>query len=128
MDCDISDVNQDEHPATSLSTDETEKELIEDWLIEHQGPNYNAETLEALERLIDQIAISRAGEAMRRIVRCLGNTPAGKALERVLLGDDGNSLEADAKDLGCTKQNLAYHENRVRERLPTITNAFADAI
>ena len=78
------------------------------------------ELVQRLDSLIDARASRRAGEALRLILRSLGATPGGRALERALLGD-GKSLAADAAEVGCTRQNLHHHVKTIRRKLRRLT-------
>jgi len=79
------------------------------------------EIVHRLDALIDARAHRRAGEALRQILRTLTGTPAGRALERVVLGDGGRSLADDAKEVKCTRQNLHHHVKTIRRKLAHLT-------
>ena len=124
LDADVSDLtgdaaaqvaNRTPHP----SVGDSERQALEDWAGEC-SLTLTTEQLDKLEALCDRLAFVRAGEALRHVVLHLGKTPAGLALQRVLLGSAG-SLERDAKTVRCTKQNLAHHEKTVRKRLSHLT-------
>ena len=70
-----------------------------------------------LEKHAEQLALDRMADVLRSIARRLDRTPAGRALERVLLGDGGQSLADDAEQVGCSKQLLQHHEKRIRDKL-----------
>lgn len=81
------------------------------------------EIVHQLDALIDNRAQRRAGEALRSILRSISGTPAGRALERVILGDDGRSLADDAAEVGCTKQNMHHHVDSIGRKLRHLTPA-----
>lgn len=123
IDCDITDLGGTEAEQVArvvvpVSLEQTERQQIEDVL---SGFSVTPETVDKLERLLDRIAFTRAGECLRHVVRCLANSPAGRALERTLLGSDGRSLADDAAELGCTRQNLHKHERKAKEKLARLT-------
>ena len=124
IDCDISDLQGSEAEAVAslaapvLSVEALEREQIEEALA---GLPITVAQIENLSRLIDRLAIVRAAETLRHVIRSLGNTPAGRALERALLGSDGHSLADDSKDVRCTRQNLHFHERNCVARLAHLT-------
>lgn len=85
------------------------EELAELGVPEHSIPQ--------VEALIFTREIAAGAEAIRRIARSLGRTPAGKALELALLGQDGLSFEDHAREVGADRSNLAKAVGRVRARL-----------
>jgi hypothetical protein len=94
----------------------SDREQLEDLFLEHNVfPTQSL--IEQLDRLIDEKAIERGGEVIRATLRKITGTPAGRALERVVLGDGGKSLEDDAKEVGCTRQNLHKQVKAIRRRL-----------
>ena len=105
---------------SNQTPDDSERAELEDVLLE-AGCTPTEAMLERLDTLINRIAFVRCAEALRHIVRSLGDTPAGRALERVLLGNDGQSLETDAKQVGCSRQNIHHHEKTARARLSHLT-------
>lgn len=62
-------------------------------------------------------ALGRMAEGLRQVVRRVGRTPAGLALNRAILGDDGRSFAEDAATVGITKQSLAESQKRIKKRL-----------
>ncbi len=123
IDCDISDLKGPEAEAVASRqappyVGDLERQAIEDALA---GSGVTPEMLDNLEILIDRIAFARAGEALRHVVRCLKGSPAGVALERVLLGSEGRSLADDASTVKTSKQLIQYHEKTTRKRLSHLT-------
>ena len=101
---------------------DAERAELEDALLECDCKPSEAK-LDRLDSLCTRIALRRCAEALRHVVRTLGGTPAGRALERALLGSGGQSLGDDARAVRCTRQNLHYHEKQARRRLAHLTAA-----
>ena len=117
---DVADLKSVEAPPAAMPPDDLERAEIEAVLLEC-GFSPTQELLDRLDILATRIAFVRCAEALRHLVRALGDTPAGRGLERALLGSDGQSLEKDAKQVGCTRQNLHHHEKTARLRLRHLT-------
>lgn len=77
-------------------------------------------TILQLESLVESESLKLAGEHVRHTIRSLERTPAARALERVILGDNGRSLADDATEVGCTKQNLHKHVLAIRRKLAPV--------
>ena len=117
---DVADLRALAAPATAPTGDDAERGLVED-LLRECGINPRPELLDKLDGIINRLAFTRAAETLRHVVRSLEATPAGRALERALLGDDGRSLAAAAKEVGCSRQNIHHHEKKVAARLRHLT-------
>ena len=117
---DVADLRGLATPTTAPAAADSELGELEDALRE-SGINPRPELLARLDGLLNRIAFTRCAEALRHVVRALESTPAGKALERALLGNDGRSLADDAKAVRCTRQNLHAHEKKVAGRLARLT-------
>jgi len=117
---DVGDLKTIEAPPAAMPPADAEREALAEVLVEH-GCAPTQELLDKLDGLTNRLAFVRCAEALRHLVRALGDTPAGRGLERALLGSDGQSLEKDAKQVGCTRQNLHHHEKTARQRLRHLT-------
>ena len=117
---DVASLKSIEAPTAAMPPADTELAEIEAVLLEC-GCTPTQELLDKLDGLTNRLAFVRCAEALRHLVRALGDTPAGRGLERALLGSDGQSLEKDAKQVGCTRQNLHHHEKTARLRLRHLT-------
>lgn len=71
----------------------------------------------ALEDLLEGLAISRAAEGLRHLVRSMPPTAARAALERALLGDDRPAREV-AAEIGVSHTAVLKSERKIRARLP----------
>ena len=75
------------------------------------------DALEAAERVSLRFAFTVADDAIRYLLRSLGQSSGGRALERMLLGAGGRTFEQDAQEVGVRKQTLCVVEARMRKRL-----------
>ena len=116
---DVADLRGLAAPTITAAADSELGELED--LLRECGVRPSPELLDKLDVLLNRIAFTRAAEALRHVVRSLAATPAGRALERALLGNDGRSLADDAREVACTRQNLHKHEKKVAGRLARLT-------
>ena len=85
-------------------------------------------------RLLDENALPdssadvnrRTAEMFRAVIlamdgSALDKTPVWRAFRRVIIGDNGRSLEQDAVLCRCSKQNLCHHEKTTTARLAHLT-------
>ena len=120
LNADVADLASIEAPPAAMPPDDQERAELEAALLEC-GFSPTQALVDRLDILTSRLAFTRCAEALRHLVRALGDTPAGRGLERALLGSDGQSLEKDAKQVGCTRQNLHHHEKTARLRLRHLT-------
>jgi len=78
------------------------------------------EQLAAVRAVVVSWSMKSAGEYLRRVFDTLGQTPAGIALRRAVLGDDGRSYAEDAALAGISKQSLQVSVTRLLRRLARI--------
>ena len=116
---DVADLRALAAPAITAAADSELGELED--LLREAGINPRPELLARLDVLLNRIAFTRCAEALRHIVRSLERSPAGIALERALLGTAGRSLADDAKEVGCSRQNIHHHEKSAQRRLRHLT-------
>ena len=117
---DVADLKSIEAPTAELPPGDAERAEIEAVLLEC-GFSPTQELLDRLDALTNRISFRRTSETLRHVIRSLEATPAGRALERALLGSDGRTFAADAKEAGCTRQNLQKTEAKLRRRLSRLT-------
>lgn len=101
--------------AREPETDDGERlaEILEDFgLAPAQIPNAAA----ALDELIEQLAIVRAAQALRAIVRRLDGTAPGAVLARAILADDEPARETAVR-VGVSHTAILKGEGKVRARL-----------
>jgi hypothetical protein len=75
------------------------------------------EMAEQLDAIIAAEAVRGASAMLRHLLYALDGTAAGVALQRVILGDQGESLRDAASRAGKSHVALHKHERQVRERL-----------
>ena len=93
MNFDPSEPNIEWLPAPSAEP--TVAETVEDALIEAGVPLINvAASAERLDALVQCLAIKRAAEYVRHLIRSLPGSAAAVALERVVLGDKEPARES----------------------------------
>ena len=116
---DISDVHSLEIAAPEPTMSELEQVEI---ALEEAGFTLSqaSRAAEALESTIERIAIERAAETIRHLLLRLGNTSAGIALQRVILGDQGESLReaaARVEPKSISAAGMLKNERAIRARL-----------
>jgi len=74
-----------------------------------------------IEPIITAERFSLASEALRRIAKRLGNTSAGVALERAIIGSDEPVREA-ARRAGVSHPAVIKNERRIRRAIAEVTN------
>lgn len=119
IDADISDLLALEvaAPAPEIS----EMEQIET-LLEENGFTLEQASKAAvlLEPYISDLVLKRSGETLRHLLLKLSNTSAGIALQRVILGDDGESLRDAGKRVTpkpISGAGMLKLERTIRQRL-----------
>ena len=120
LNADVADLKSIEAPPAAMPPDDQERAELEAVLLEC-GFSPTQELLDRLDALTNRISFRRTSETLRHVIRSLEATPAGRALERALLGSDGRTFAADAKEAGCTRQNLQKTEAKLRRRLSRLT-------
>ena len=117
---DVADLKSIEAPPVELPPGDAEREALSEVLVEH-GCTPTQALVDRLDSLTNRIAFVRTAETLRHVIRSLEATPAGRALERALLGSDGRTFAADAREAGCSRQNLQKTEAKLRQRLSRLT-------
>lgn len=100
----------------SQTPDETLEDRIEDTLLNH-GAEPSQMLVDELERLAFEEATKRAAEILRRWLLDLKGTTAAVALQRVILGDGGESQRTAAARIGVTHTALQKAERKLRKKL-----------
>ena len=117
---DVADLKTIEAPTAAMPPADAEREALAELLVEH-GCTPSEGLLDKLDGLTTRIAFVRCAEALRFIVRSLEGTAPGRALERALLGPNGQSFADDASEVGTTRQNIAKLEKKTRQRIGRLT-------
>jgi hypothetical protein len=118
LDIDISDVIGDTALEIAAprpdSPDSSEHAAIAACLGESGVPEHLIEQVaERLQPVVDEIVIVRAAETLRHLLRSLPGT-SGEALQRLILGNDGESLATAAERVGVTKAAMWKAEQKLR--------------
>lgn len=90
------------------------RELLADAGVQPQALN---EILDAVDDLVDVLAVRRAGEAIVRLAAVLPVTKEGLALQRVLLAGKAPTLRTAARACGCGYMAIWRAEHAIRKAL-----------
>ena len=95
----------------------SEAQLISDTLAE-AGYEVPEHVVFELDKLIDALAMRRAGEALHQLsLRLPRKSAAGAALARVIRGSEGESLRQAGKRCGVSQVAILKAEKRIRRAL-----------
>jgi hypothetical protein len=117
--CDFSDLAGQEVLAVAVPEQTlTDEDRLFDCLLENGTPVERVEgAVAAIDALIDELAIRRAAECLRRLLdRLPESTVGGAALRRLALGET-ESLRHSARKAGVTHRALAKAVATIRRRL-----------
>jgi len=103
-------------PGAPCDPDALEADALADLLAQHGADLHTVPALvSALLPFLHELATKRAGEALRTILRSLGPGAAAVALERAILGADGESIRAAAERAGSSPAAIQKQEGKLRK-------------